>query len=120
MNTSNMLDKDHCCYCGRKFGLAIKTVDHLVPLSLGGADSQINRVPSCKKCNRMKSNQSLYDFKEKAKKINDNRFINKRLLIENIEEMLSYFIYHGNNLLSHGHKHKINKIYSFMTKGTKM
>lgn len=40
------------------------TVDHLIPLSLGGKNTQDNKVPMCVKCNREKGNKlediSLY------------------------------------------------------------
>ena len=54
-----------CAYCG-KDGLRIvqkgqramgktATVDHFIPACLGGKDSVENYVPSCRKCNRDKS-----------------------------------------------------------------
>ncbi|MDR3089028.1 MAG: HNH endonuclease [Desulfobulbaceae bacterium] len=44
----------HCHYCGRKCAHAELTMDHIVPLSRGGASSKGNLVPACKECNTKK------------------------------------------------------------------
>lgn len=58
-----------CWYCGvrlkpRKFHL-----DHVEPLSMGGADSLENLALACATCNRAKWNLTLAEFYEWAKRI---------------------------------------------------
>jgi len=49
---------DHrCAYCGRQ--LEKLTIDHIVPLSRGGAHTKENVVPACRSCNSSKHNSSL-------------------------------------------------------------
>jgi 5-methylcytosine-specific restriction endonuclease McrA len=45
-----------CAYCGKQKPLAL---DHVVPLSRGGAHDISNVVPACKSCNSSKHNKSL-------------------------------------------------------------
>jgi 5-methylcytosine-specific restriction endonuclease McrA len=54
-----LLRDDHTCqYCGHVGSAAELTVDHVVPVSRGGAaDSWHNVVIACKKCNWRKSNR---------------------------------------------------------------
>lgn len=48
---------NHCFYCGFDFGAAFSGVlEHVYPLSRGGAHSAINAVPSCHQCNTLKRN----------------------------------------------------------------
>jgi len=46
---------DKCYYCGGKY----EQIDHIVPLSKGGAHSLDNLAPACAKCNRNKSAKLL-------------------------------------------------------------
>ena len=46
-----------CVYCGRKMGEVLMTVDHFVPLELGGKNDVTNFVTSCKPCNKAKGSQ---------------------------------------------------------------
>lgn len=49
---------DHrCAYCGRQPEKL--TIDHIVPLSRGGAHTKENIVPACRSCNSSKHNSSL-------------------------------------------------------------
>lgn len=52
-----MLEKfSHCCaYCGTSEKLEM---DHIVPLSRGGAHAASNIVPSCKRCNSIKGTRT--------------------------------------------------------------
>lgn len=43
-----------CHYCQRRFPPAELTMDHLVPLMLGGKSTKGNLVPACKECNTKK------------------------------------------------------------------
>ncbi len=44
-----------CAYCRRPFGIRLKaTMDHVLPLSLGGLHTKENVVPACRSCNSRK------------------------------------------------------------------
>lgn len=50
---------DHTCrYCGAKAPDVAITVDHVLPVALGGADTADNLVAACKDCNAGKSSAS--------------------------------------------------------------
>jgi 5-methylcytosine-specific restriction endonuclease McrA len=53
---------NECCYCGSLLSLSI---DHLIPLSKGGADVLGNLVPACGSCNSSKSNADAYEWYSK-------------------------------------------------------
>ncbi|MFD0276205.1 HNH endonuclease [Kitasatospora sp. NPDC127111] len=44
-----------CFYCDGP--LTVMELDHVIPLSRGGADATSNLVPACSPCNGTKSNQ---------------------------------------------------------------
>lgn len=48
-----------CIYCGAKTGL---TLEHLLPRSFGGPNSEKNVVWICKKCNSTKGSKRLYEY----------------------------------------------------------
>ncbi len=43
-----------CVYCGRNMGEVQLTIDHLVPLELGGANDESNYLSACRRCNKSK------------------------------------------------------------------
>lgn len=47
-------DEYMCAYCGRK----ADTVDHIIPKTMGGDESENNLVACCKRCNMIKSNRT--------------------------------------------------------------
>jgi 5-methylcytosine-specific restriction endonuclease McrA len=47
-------DRGRCAYCGG----AATTVDHVLPRSRGGADSWLNTVAACARCNHRKSDRT--------------------------------------------------------------
>lgn len=51
-------DKHTCRYCGSKAPDAVLTVDHVMPVSLGGSDEPNNLVAACKDCNAGKTSSS--------------------------------------------------------------
>lgn len=51
--------KPKCFYCGKR----ASSIDHVVPVSKGGANDITNFVPCCEECNRRKSNFDLYEFR---------------------------------------------------------
>jgi len=51
-----------CHYCGRHLTLMEITLDHVVPLSKGGAMGLRNIVPACLPCNRRKADMNYNNF----------------------------------------------------------
>jgi hypothetical protein len=50
---------DHACrYCGQRAPDVPLTVDHVIPVALGGTDEPTNLVTACKDCNAGKSSSS--------------------------------------------------------------
>jgi 5-methylcytosine-specific restriction endonuclease McrA len=47
-----------CCYCGAR----ATHLDHVHPLSKGGADAEHNIVPACAKCNLSKGAKTLAEW----------------------------------------------------------
>jgi hypothetical protein len=45
-----------CMYCERKMGETLMSIDHFVPLELGGKNDTTNYLSACKKCNKRKAN----------------------------------------------------------------
>lgn len=52
-------DPNQCVYCNEKENLSI---DHIIPTSKGGIDSNKNTVYACLSCNRQKNNHGLVKF----------------------------------------------------------
>jgi len=63
--------KGFCCYCKQYASIELLTLDHIVPLSKGGAHAADNVAVACGYCNAQKKNQSgniklrIYPFIEK-------------------------------------------------------
>lgn len=51
-------DNHACRYCGRSAPDVALTVDHVVPVALGGSDDPGNLVTACRDCNSGKSASS--------------------------------------------------------------
>lgn len=51
-----------CLYCGTTISLVDSEMDHIVPDSLGGANTRDNLVAVCRDCNQAKGNQSFAEF----------------------------------------------------------
>lgn len=47
-------DGFRCQFCGNHMGDAQLTVDHWIPLELGGANDTTNYITACRKCNKLK------------------------------------------------------------------
>jgi len=62
-------DEYTCQFCGQKPGSNDLTIDHLIPLSLGGLDESTNYVTCCRSCNQLKGSLPLAKF---ARQINVN------------------------------------------------
>lgn len=55
---------EKCAYCGTRRQLKHMTVDHIIPLSRGGADDESNMCCACKNCNRLKANLLPTEFSQ--------------------------------------------------------
>jgi len=53
-----------CMYCAQQMGDVQLTVDHFMPLSLGGEDNEHNYVSACVRCNREKGAMHPRDWCE--------------------------------------------------------
>jgi hypothetical protein len=60
-------DEYKCQFCGAEPGQERLTIDHLVPLALGGVDEKTNYVTSCKDCNELKAAMPLTEFAKHIK-----------------------------------------------------
>jgi len=47
-------DGFQCLYCGAKMGDVQMTVDHFIPLEMGGDNDLSNYISACKRCNKKK------------------------------------------------------------------
>lgn len=56
----------HCWYCGDPLPRDVMTLDHLVPLALGGRHHLDNVVASCKPCNNAKGQLSLTAYRTRC------------------------------------------------------
>jgi len=56
-----------CCYCKIKISSVAYEVDHIYPFSKGGYDGEMNFAPSCRDCNRSKSDKAKVVWKPKVK-----------------------------------------------------
>ena len=61
-----------CYYCGKVFKPEELTLDHLVPLSRGGASEKINCVPACKECNNKKKYLLPVEWEAYMKSLKDH------------------------------------------------
>lgn len=52
----------HCMYCGAKMGQSLMTIDHFMPLELGGINDETNYLTACSKCNKRKGDQDPLSY----------------------------------------------------------
>lgn len=97
-----------CCYCGCKFNPfnkgKVKTIDHLIPVSKGGANNLYNKRNCCQHCNTQKADLLLQDFLiiiiEKPLS-----FYEKNIRVENIKYMIDYVNSAGAKVFRHKEKY---------------
>ena len=53
-----------CFYCGRPVKFKQLTMDHVVPLTMGGRSTKDNLVPACKSCNSKKQSMMPIEWQE--------------------------------------------------------
>jgi hypothetical protein len=51
-----------CLYCRRAMGEVQLTIDHFIPLEMGGANDDSNFVSACRACNKSKGSESPADW----------------------------------------------------------
>lgn len=62
--------KKHCRYCRTEFDeIALRTKDHVVPLSRGGLNTKENKVYACTHCNSWKADYSLENWLKDVKRV---------------------------------------------------
>lgn len=54
-----------CEFCRRPLRFSTSTIDHVTPLSRGGADEPANWLLACRKCNEVKGDDTLEEFRER-------------------------------------------------------
>jgi 5-methylcytosine-specific restriction endonuclease McrA len=54
--------KAKCIYCGCKLNESNATTDHIIPISEGGNNSQVNLIVCCFDCNNERGNLNFYDY----------------------------------------------------------
>lgn len=60
-----LADGLECKFCGKKMGEAALTVDHFMPLELGGVNDESNYITACRKCNKKKGHIHPADWCKK-------------------------------------------------------
>ncbi len=53
-----------CYYCGKRVPFKTLTMDHLLPIAMGGRSTKDNLVPSCKACNNKKKAMMPIEWQE--------------------------------------------------------
>ena len=58
----DIVDRDRgvCCLCGKRVAKADRSIDHILPLSMGGADAPHNVQLAHQRCNKAKSNSARF------------------------------------------------------------
>jgi hypothetical protein len=51
-----------CMFCGAIFGDAQMTIDHFVPLEMGGVNNTSNYISACRRCNKKKGAMDPKEF----------------------------------------------------------
>lgn len=59
----------HCALCGRKILIEEMTLDHIIPLAMGGIDDVKNLQCTCFACNQFKGSILPEDFQERITEI---------------------------------------------------
>lgn len=86
-----------CCYCEQPLTDSIFTWEHLVPVSLGGNNSDLNKRPSCKRCNHERANRTLIEYicflmgvpqNERVLKVIENAYEIEQYIIENRDKLM--------------------------------
>ena len=99
-------EKKFCCYCGKWLVTPLyHNIEHLVPLSKGGNNSEYNKRLCCIKCNSWRGNKSLEVWHaEISELIEENKtkrpynLNDLKIILQNIEYLKHYIDTSGNKL----------------------
>lgn len=108
-----------CRYCGQSAPDVKLTVDHVLPVALGGGDDPTNLVAACKDCNAGKSSMSpdaqlVDDVREDAGRWSAAMQLASHLLeqeCDEIEEVLERFKAHWQNYLPTSWESTVERLY---------
>ncbi len=64
-----------CIYCDKKLNKVNATADHIIPISEGGNNCQVNLVVCCKDCNNERGNMDFHTYMSIKRKIKGRIFI---------------------------------------------
>jgi 5-methylcytosine-specific restriction endonuclease McrA len=64
-----------CIYCNCKLNTTNATTDHIIPISKGGNNCQVNLVVVCHDCNSQRGNLDFYEYLRIKNPTNKNKFI---------------------------------------------
>lgn len=81
-------DSFKCQYCGESAPDVILEVDHIDPVSKGGADEMVNYITACRSCNAGKKDRKLSDNTTLVKQRAQLEELNERR--EQLEMMMSW------------------------------
>ena len=56
-----------CMFCNQKIGEVQLTIDHFIPLELGGANDPSNYLSACRKCNKRKGSMEPREYCKRYK-----------------------------------------------------
>ena len=60
--------RGRCAYCGCELKIREMQVDHVHPLSRGGADTLDNMLPACRSCNHRKGSETVEGFRDSVER----------------------------------------------------
>jgi ssDNA-binding Zn-finger/Zn-ribbon topoisomerase 1 len=64
-----------CIYCENQLTIENATSDHIIPISKGGNNCQVNLVVVCNDCNSQRGNLDFYEYLRIKNPTNKNKFI---------------------------------------------
>jgi hypothetical protein len=67
-----------CLYCGKSAPDVVLVIDHIEPVSKGGADQILNYATSCVDCNAGKSDRRINDHSILSKQVNQLQQLNEK------------------------------------------
>lgn len=71
-------DNFRCSYCGQQPPVVVLEIDHIVPVSKGGDNGELNLVTSCQDCNRGKSDKPLSEVKSLKMSVENAAFLKEK------------------------------------------
>ena len=75
------VDGFKCMYCGAKMGNALLTIDHFMPLELGGENAITNYLTACRACNKLNGNSHPTEWPGPRRYETLKRYIESREIV---------------------------------------